>query len=314
MSRRRWPRYVLSALALAGLSYAIVYTTVIARQAPPAAAVLAMPPESPYPATVSGSGLVEASSRNIAVGSFESGIVTAVPVIEGQRVAAGTPLFILDNRKADADLAEAERSVGAAEARVREAEAALADREDQFRRVRGLERGIVVSEDRQMRAEFAARTARAALGQAKAEVEVAHARAHTARVILDRLTVRAPVAGRVLKVNVRPGQFVVAGETTDPPVLFGDDQPLHVRVQIDENDIWRLKPTAAAEAVVRGNRALRFPLTFVRIEPYVLPKRSLTGDRTERIDTRVLEVLYSFDPGDRPMFIGQQVDVFIDAQ
>jgi multidrug efflux pump subunit AcrA (membrane-fusion protein) len=133
-------------------------------------------------------------------------------------------------------------------------------------------------------------------------------------VTLDRLTVRAPVAGRVLKVNVRPGEFVTAGPTADPLVLLGNDRPLHVRVQIDENDVWRLTTTAPAEAVVRGNRELRFPLTFVRIEPYVLPKRSLTGERTERIDTRVLEVIYSFDPGDNPVFIGQQVDVFVEAK
>jgi HlyD family secretion protein len=89
----------------------------------------------------------------------------------------------------------------------------------------------------------------------------------------------------VLKVDVRPGEFVTAGPTADPLVLLGHDRPLHVRVQIDENDVWRLKTTAPAEAVVRGNRELRFPLTFVRVEPYVLPKRSLTGERTERIDT-----------------------------
>jgi hypothetical protein len=65
---------------------------------------------------------------------------------------------------------------------------------------------------------------------------------------------------------------------------------------------------------VRGNRELRFPLTFVRVEPYVLPKRSLTGERTERIDTRVLEVIYSFDPDNKPVFIGQQVDVFVKAE
>lgn len=305
---------VLPLLAVAGTAYAVIYTTVIARQPQPAAGVLAMPPESPFPATVSGSGLVEASSRNIAVGSFESGIVARVLVIEGDRVAAGVPLFGLDGRRAEADLAEAERETAAAEARLREAEAALADREDQARRVRGLERGVVVTEDRQMRAEFALRTARAAARSAAASVEVARAKADTARVVAERLTVRAPVAGRVLKVNVRPGQFVVAGETTDAPVLLGEDRPLHVRVQIDENDVWRLDPAATAEAVVRGNRQIRFPLAFVRVEPYVLPKRSLTGDATERVDTRVLEVLYRFDPGDAPIFIGQQLDVFIAAR
>jgi hypothetical protein len=65
--------------------------------------------------------------------------------------------------------------------------------------------------------------------------------------------------------------------------------------------------------VVRGNRDIRFPLAFVRIEPYVLAKRSLTGDIAERVDTRVLELVYSFDPDGLPVYIGQQVDVFIEA-
>jgi hypothetical protein len=42
-------------------------------------------------------------------------------------------------------------------------------------------------------------------------------------------------------------------------------------------------------------------------------RRSLTGESTERVDTRVLQVLYSFQPGDRPIYVGQQMDVFIKA-
>jgi len=44
-----------------------------------------------------------------------------------------------------------------------------------------------------------------------------------------------------------------------------------------------------------------------------VPKRSLTGDSTERVDTRVLQVLYRFDRGDLPVYVGQQMDVFVEA-
>ena len=44
-----------------------------------------------------------------------------------------------------------------------------------------------------------------------------------------------------------------------------------------------------------------------------MPKRSLTGDSTERVDTRVLQVIYRFDPAGAALFVGQQVDVFIRA-
>ena len=58
---------------------------------------------------------------------------------------------------------------------------------------------------------------------------------------------------------------------------------------------------------------MAYPLEFERVEPYVIPKKSLTGDNTERVDTRVLQVIYSLDVTDRPVYVGQQLDVFIDV-
>jgi hypothetical protein len=63
-----------------------------------------------------------------------------------------------------------------------------------------------------------------------------------------------------------------------------------------------------------GEADRSIPLRFVRIEPFVVPKVSLTGGSAERVDTRVLQVIYQFDrPADRPVFVGQQMDVYIDA-
>jgi HlyD family secretion protein len=58
----------------------------------------------------------------------------------------------------------------------------------------------------------------------------------------------------------------------------------------------------------------KIPLTFVRIEPYVVPKKSLTGENTERVDTRVLQIIYRFDRPAFPIYAGQQVDVFIERR
>jgi HlyD family secretion protein len=38
----------------------------------------------------------------------------------------------------------------------------------------------------------------------------------------------------------------------------------------------------------------------------------LTGDATERVDTRVLEAIYAL-PTTAPVFPGQQMDVFIES-
>ena len=87
-----------------------------------------------------------------------------------------------------------------------------------------------------------------------------------------------------------------------------------MRVDIDEYDIPRFITDAPARATLKGQPNDFFPLRFVRIEPYVVPKKSLTGDNTERVDTRVLQVIYAIDTGGKRLFVGQQLDVFIDAR
>jgi len=94
--------------------------------------------------------------------------------------------------------------------------------------------------------------------------------------------------------------------------MLGDVRRKHVRVDIDEHDVIRFRSDGAATGVLRGDGEKKFPLKFVRLEPFVLPKKSLTGDNTERVDTRVLQVLYEVTSGAEAIYIGQQMDVFIE--
>src|SRR5260370_20973688 len=128
---------------------------------------------------------------------------------------------------------------------------------------------------------------------------------------IERSIVRAPVKGVVLQVNVLPYQYVSAFSTDALVVLGATDKTVYVRVDIDEHDIPRFKKGVPAEASLRGRPDVKYPLKYVRTQPYVIPKKSLTGDNTERVDTRVLQVLYALDVEDRPIFVGQQMDVFI---
>jgi HlyD family secretion protein len=121
------------------------------------------------------------------------------------------------------------------------------------------------------------------------------------------------VDGQLLQVKVRLGEYAPAGVLQTPLMLLGNTDVMHVRIDVDENDAWRIRADAKATAYVRGNRDLKTEMKFVRIEPYVVPKRSLTGDSTERVDTRVLQVLYAFEKDKLPVYVGQQMDVFIDA-
>jgi hypothetical protein len=118
---------------------------------------------------------------------------------------------------------------------------------------------------------------------------------------------------QVLQVKIRVGEYAQTGPLATPLMLLGDVDKLYVRVDIDENDAWRVRTDVPAMAFVRGNAQLKTPLKFVRVEPYVIPKRSLTGDSTERVDTRVLQVIYSFPRGALPVYVGQQMDVFLES-
>ena len=147
--------------------------------------------------------------------------------------------------------------------------------------------------------------------EAEAKLAQAQGALRAARADLDKTVVKAPVDGVVLKVNVRLGEYAAAGVLPSALMTMGTVNPLHVRVDIDETDSWRVRPDSPAFARMRGNPEVSVPLRFVRCEPYVLPKRSLSGDTSERVDTRVLQVIYAFAPEDFPAFVGQQVDVFI---
>ncbi len=130
---------------------------------------------------------------------------------------------------------------------------------------------------------------------------------------LDRLTVRAPVDGQILQLKMHLGEFAPTGVLATPLILFGNVDKMCVRVDVDENDAWRVRDGARATGNLRGNKDIKARLDFVRFEPYVVPKKSLTGDSSERVDTRVLQVIFAFERGDLPIFVGQQMDVFIDA-
>lgn len=345
-------KYVVPALAVLGAGVA-VYTVLAQNKKTEPAAPLVQPATAPFKANVPGAGLVEPSTENIAIGTQLAGVVMEVFVKAGDRVAKGAPLFKIDDRSLRAELAMREAAVQVAssslqrlqslpraedippvEARVREAEADLADRDSLLSMYEQVADKRAVTAEELSKRRYAAQSAKARLVEAqsqlallkagawKPEIEIAQAtlaqaQAEAARIKtdLERLTVRAPVDSDVLKVNVRAGEFAQAGMMTDALMILGETRVMHIRVDIDENDAWRVKKGSPGVAYVRGNTHLKTPIRFVRFEPYVIPKKSLTGASSERVDTRVLQVIYAFDRDDEkmPVFVGQQMDVYIDA-
>jgi RND family efflux transporter MFP subunit len=271
------------------------------------------PPRAGFAKTVAAVGLIESNSENIEIGTERSGVVSDVHVRAGDGVKRGDPLFELDVRHLRADLAEAETAIEVARAGVAVAESALADVRQQLALVLAVTDSRATSKEEIERRRHAVETADARLAQARANVAAAEARRDRAEVEIERSIVRAPIDGRVLRVDIRAGEYAAAGPAAEPLVVVGDVDPLFVRVDVDEQEASRVKPDARASAALRGNADIRSPLRFVRFEPLVVPKRSLTGDAAERVDTRVLQVIYEIERHDPRFVVGQQMDVFIEA-
>ncbi|MDX2148668.1 MAG: biotin/lipoyl-binding protein [Planctomycetota bacterium] len=223
----------------------------------------------------------------------------------------------------EAQLAEAQAGAAQAESRLAEARAQL-----DLLVAPGMDQGGASSPNSSPNAAGAngAGMGQEARGNADGEasdgpdIEVAVQRVAQARADLDRmrtelelLTVRAPVDGQVLQVNLRSGEFAPAKELTDGLIVLGRLGPTHVRVQIDEVDIPRFSPSAEAWASPRGDAQLRIPLRVAYVEPLVVPKRRLSGRTSELVDTRVMEVVYEVASADARPAVGQQMDVYVSA-
>ncbi len=311
--------YIIRALpflAIAGVLLAI-YVVHAGAKPVPTAEPIAQPAASPYEKYVAGAGIIEPVSEDIAIGVPIGQTIAKVFVVEHDHVKAGDPLMQLNDRTPRQALAVRTAELEVARAKATEAGAELADASNQLQLFENVTVEGAISKDEISRRRFAVATAEARQNTAIAEVRAAEASQHQSEDELDRYTIKVPREideAEVLEVNVRPGEFAPAAVTAEPLILIGKTNTMQIRVDIDENDAWRVRDGASAVAFVRGNSDLRVDLTFSRIKPYVVPKRSLTGDSTERVDTRVLQVLYQYDRDKLPrVHVGQQMDVFIEA-
>ncbi|HVY72379.1 MAG TPA: efflux RND transporter periplasmic adaptor subunit [Verrucomicrobiae bacterium] len=296
-------------LALAGFA-GIIFIVKKSQRVPPAPPPLAQPPRSPYPSFVAAVGLLEASRENVKIAAPKSGLIQQVLVQVGSTVKTGDPLFQLDNRESTAKVATMRAQIGSMKAALAAEEVNAADMEDQFARVSRLEKDRVASQDELKRKEFGLQATRARVERMRADIVSAERQAEQAQVELEVLTVRAPRDGIILQVNVRAGEFANT-QSNDALLILGDLSRLQIRADVDEQNAPLVVPGQPATAFLKGSSDTPMKLEFVRVEPYVIPKRTLTGDSTERVDTRVLQIIFRLEKPEFPVYVGQQVDVFI---
>ena len=255
-----------------------------------------------------GAGIIEASSENIAIGTPFVEPIVEVYVVEGDMVQEGDPLLKQDTRSLEAQRETALSQLCAAEINYENLKV-------QFSFYERLTDKRAVSEQAYAAAYYA-------MLEAQEQVQVAQNQLLQVETDIDRSTIRAPVEGEILQVNAHIGEIYAPDSYNitasyinlqTAQILMGTVSPLQMRIDIDEEDCWRFLKGSKATAFVRGNANICFPMKFLRIEPYVIPKLSFTGETTERLDTRVLQVLYRFEQMDLPIYPGQLLDVYIET-
>ena len=143
------------------------------------------------------------------------------------------------------------------------------------------------------------------------------------KALLAKYTIRAPVDGVVIQIRSAVGSYVSTqgsyGTYTEgygPVVVMAPSEPSYqVRCYIDEILVTKLPPISQMTALMypRGTD-MSIPLEFVRIQPYVTPKIELSDQRAERVDLRVLPVLFRFKPPENThLYPGMLVDVYLEA-
>jgi len=159
------------------------------------------------------------------------------------------------------------------------------------------------------RADAAVKLAETQVREFDAQIAEATSRIREAASRLEKTIIRSPIAGVILRKRLKGGESVSPDSQTGI-VTIADTSALRVRVDLDETDVARIKEgqTAFVTADAFGNQ--RFKAKVVRVGQILGRKNFKTDRPTEKVDTRILEVLLELGP-DQKLPLGLRVDAFI---
>ncbi len=219
--------------------------------------------------TVSATGNL-APTKQVNVGSEESGLVDAVYVQNNDRVTKGQPLARLDLSRLRDALVQSQASLLAAQATVQQGQATVEQttanlaREEQVFRLSG---GKVPSQTELSTARADRARAIANVAQARAQVAQARAAVSTNETNLSKGTIYAPVTGVVLSRQVEPGQTVAASFNVATLFTIAEDlSAMKLEVKVDEADVGQLHADAPATFTVDAYPGRVFPATVTRVD------------------------------------------------
>jgi len=270
------------------------------------------PASNPYAKGIYANGIIETvqtSGENINVYPEVPGTVVKISVTEGEHVKAGTPLFILDDSVQRSTTASAKAQIDVAKATYTSLKAQYSKQKASW------------ALDPRSVSKDALDTAENAVKGAKANLELTQKQYEAASALLGRYAVKALSDGTVLSINTAVGSYISSQgvystytQVFQPVMVLGNMKgDLAVRCYIDEVLINRIPAPSEIEArmTIQGTD-VNIPLKFVRIQPNVTPKIELSSQRTERVDVRVLPVIFSFEKQKGvSIYPGQLVDVYI---
>jgi ABC exporter DevB family membrane fusion protein len=292
-------------------------------------------------------GLVEPAGEEFKIGSELSGRIRTLLVEEGDSIQRGQTIGVLENSEFVARIGSAEGQVQQREAelqrlrngarseerslaklRVEEAETVLRNAETELRRREELFKTGDVSKEELDRATRDFRVATAQAGQAEQSDALVNAEARTddiaraeaaldsakaqlqeARALLDKTSIRSPVAGIVLRKHLKAGENIWPGSNI---VTIGGTGGLRVRVDVDEADIGKIRVGQRAYVSAQAYGERKFWGQVVRISQMLGKKNIRTDEPAERIDTKVLETLVELED-DSSLPPGLRVNAFIVA-
>lgn len=247
---------------------------------------------------ISGHGIVEPADREVKIGAQVSGVIGRLEVAEGQVVEKGAPIVSMLSDAERAEVAARSADVEAAQERAKLSASIAA-------RIEKLSRSGASTGDEQDRAVAQAAIDRASVKQAEARLVEAKSR-------LDRLTVRAPAAGTVLQLLVREGEYYNPQAGTALATI-GDLSKIRVRMDVDERQIGQVREGQAGWVTAKAFGDRRFAGKVVEIGKRMGRKNVRTDEPTERIDTKVLEVLIELENGS-DLVQGLRVSGFLEPQ
>lgn len=270
------------------------------------------PPSDVATSTVAAVGIIESNSENISIGTSKDGLIETVSVKAGDFVKVGESLFVVDRRTLEAEKIEQEASIMTANAQVKVAEQKYKDADRNLSFMLAVkDKGAIRNEELSSK-EMQKAISEAELSHSKALLKEQEAHLNKINTELEKSIVTSPINGVVLESNVRVGEYAKGGSNT--LMLLGAIDPLYVRIDVDESEAWRVITHDGGKVLLRGNANQSSPLKFIREEPYIKPKKSLTGGPTERVDTRVLQLIFEITDRNFVGKVGQQVDVFLPSK